>query len=244
MNIRTILQALERYYPAATAEEWDHVGLLVGTADGETGAVVTALDVTPAVIDAAQAAGARLIVSHHPVIFQPLSTLKTDSIPYRLAACGISVISLHTNLDKGAGGINDALAAAIGLQNVSVTADGLCRIGELAEALTARVLAQRIGAVLETAVRVCCPDRPVRRVGVCGGAGGDLALSEPVDAFVTGECKHHEWLAAEQAGVAVLDAGHHGTEKAAADILAQLLRREFPALTVIAHHTPAPYETV
>lgn len=61
--------------------------------------------------------GAQLIITHHPVIFHPLKRVNEDAVVYLLIRSDIAVISAHTNLDIAQGGVNDALASAIGLRD-------------------------------------------------------------------------------------------------------------------------------
>lgn len=245
MEIRNILAFLEELAPAVSAEDWDNPGLLVEAGGPQTDGVLVTLDITPAAVEAAARAGAGLIVSHHPVIFSPLRRLEAGSVPLLLARAGITAFAAHTNLDKAAGGVNDRLAALLGLEHVYTAADGLCRVGELPAPLPAADFARHTAAALGTAVR-CRGEGEVRRVGVCGGAGGsELAgLAGQIDAFVTGEVKHHEWLAAAQAGITVVDAGHYATEVPVVETLAERLRERFPGLRVTAFRDAAPYETL
>lgn len=244
MKIADILALLRVRAPEETAESWDNPGLLVDSGREETDAVLVTLDITPAAVEQAKALGAGLLVSHHPVIFRPVSCLDAADIPYRLAAAGITAFAAHTNLDKAAGGVNDVLAARLGLERVQTAPDGMCRVGELAEPLEARAFAERAAARLGTAVRFA-GSGPVRRVGVCGGAGGDMWPALPgIDAFVTGEVKHHEWLDAARAGLTLVDAGHYATEVLVVDTLCGWLREGFPGLQVEAFTGAAPYETL
>lgn len=67
-----------------------------------------------------------------------------------------------------------------------------------------------------SAVRCTAVSKMLRTVAVVGGAGGDYALAaqaKGADAFVTGEVKHHEAIAAQQAGLALYEAGHYHTER-------------------------------
>lgn len=244
MHIQEILAFLETIAPVGDAMDWDNPGLLVDAGGSDTDGVLVTLDITPAAVKAAGKAGAGLIISHHPVIFSPLRRLEAGSIPLLLARAGITAFAAHTNLDKAAGGVNDRLAELLGLRAVVTAEDGLCRIGELPETMPAATFADRVAAVLGTAVRFR-GDGPVRRVGVCGGAGGSELpdLLGQIDAFVTGEMKHHEWLAAAQAGVTVVDAGHYATEVPIVEVLAKRLREAFPGLRVTAFRDAAPYET-
>mgnify|MGYP000757360225 CR=1 FL=1 len=247
MTVQDILNFWEARAPLALAEEWDNPGLLVGSPTAQVSAVLTTLDITPQAVKAAAAMGAQLIVSHHPVIFSPLRRLEGDSVPYRLAAAGIAALCLHTNLDKAAGGVNDALIRQMGWPPAGVAPDGLCRIVTLPAPVKADELAHDAAQRLHTAVRFAAGGRDtVTRIGVCSGAGGDclLDLAESVDAVLTGEIKHHEWLAFTGAGVAAIDAGHYATEVGISHTLQKEMEKAFPSLTVAAYAQPAPYETI
>lgn len=210
---KELLNILNTIAPPQLAEEWDNVGLLVD-ADAPAERVLFALDATAAVIEEAQALGCGIIVTHHPVIFSGLKALSARE-PAVIAACkGISILSAHTNYDKCDGGVNDVLCALLGVKDPLPAAE-LGRGGAVAPttgAALARVVMDKLGI---DAVRVVCPEKTVERVAVVGGSGGDLALlaqSEGYDALVTGEVRHHDALAAEQAGMCVIEAGHYATE--------------------------------
>ena len=244
MTIQDIFTFLNDRAPMDTAEGWDNPGMLVGDPRREVTRVLVALDATDGAVDTALAVGAELIVTHHPVIFAPLKRLSAQSIPYRLAAAGIDLIAAHTNLDKAAGGVNDTLAARLGLTDVVVAADEYTRIGTLAEETSAKDFAAHVAAVLDTAVRYS-GDKTVKTVAVCGGSGGDFMLRciGAADAYVTGEVRHHEWLAA--AGqINVIEAGHYATEVPVVDTLCAWLTEAFPNLTVIPYRDGDPYSVV
>ena len=245
MTNQDILHLLDQKAPFALAEEWDNVGLLIGSPDKEITRVLVALDATVGAVEAAKAVGADLIVTHHPVIFSPLKQLDSHGIPYALAAAGIDVISAHTNADKAVGGVNDILAARLGLRDLRATEDGFCRIGTLAEPTDARSFAKMVADTLDTAVRVN-GESTIRTVAVCGGSGGDFItpLAGEIDAFVSGEVRHHQWLEANDLGVTVIEAGHYATEVPIVDTLCRWLQEAFPTLPVTAYYDNAPYETV
>ncbi|MDT8323808.1 MAG: Nif3-like dinuclear metal center hexameric protein [Bacteroidota bacterium] len=114
LHIRDILSGLLEWAPASLAWERDNIGLLVGAADDEVRRVLVCLDITPAVVEEAVAREATCIVAHHPVIFHPLTSLRTDRHPGSMYAAllraGISVIAMHTNVDAARTGLNHALA--------------------------------------------------------------------------------------------------------------------------------------
>jgi putative NIF3 family GTP cyclohydrolase 1 type 2 len=109
---------------------------------------------------------------------------------------------------------------------------GLGRVGRLPEPLEARGLAERCGERLGSEVRIAGdPGRTVATVALCGGAGASLipdAIRKGVNAFVTGDLKHHQALDAAAAGLTVIDAGHHGTERPFVSALARRLAEAGP----------------
>lgn len=245
MTVQTIYDYIDSRAPFATAEEWDNPGLLVGSAAQPVHSIVVALDAAPGALQTAKAVGADLLVTHHPVIFAPLRRLAQDSMPYQLAAAGISLIAAHTNLDKAAGGVNDTLAERLGLTDVTVAPDGMCRIGTLPAAMDSAALASHTAQVLEAAVRVC-GNKEIRTVALCGGGGGDFIpdLAGMADAFITGEVKHHQWLQAADSDMTVIEAGHYATEVPVVDTLCRWLSEAFPDVPVIPYLDGEPYTVI
>ena len=245
-TVRDVYDALNRFAPFDTAEEWDHVGLQVGRLSAEVTRALVCLDVTRDAVRKAQAIGAGLIVSHHPPLFEPVQVLAADELPYQLAAAGLSVLSAHTNLDRAAGGVNDCLCTALGLSGVVPVADGLGRVGVLPAPLPAEEFARRVGRALHTSVRLHAGISEVYRVATVCGSGGDLlsAVRESAspDTFVTGEIKHHEWLRAQD--MTVIEAGHFATEQVVVRPLTAWLSAQLPEIEWEAYEGQAPYETL
>ena len=121
-TIRAVTNALESWAPPDSAQSYDNVGLQVGDARRPVKRALLALDLTPDVIDEAEEAGASLIITHHPLIFQPLDRVTADSfassLALRLAEAGIALYSIHTNLDAAPGGVSFALAEHLGLRDI------------------------------------------------------------------------------------------------------------------------------
>ena len=167
---------------------------------GDPGAAVTrvlvALDPSPYAAAQAAAMGAELLLTHHPVIFSGLKRLPAEDPVYLLARAGVAAIAAHTNLDAAQGGVNDALAGALGLTDVQTAPDGISRIGHLPAALLPAAFAalaiSRLGA---PAVQWRAGERPVETVALCSGAGAAFmhSLLDQADAFLTGELKYHDW---------------------------------------------------
>lgn len=118
MKVKEIYEALNSFAPFKNAEKWDNSGILVGDVNSEVKKALLTLDVTEKVIEEAEKIGANLIISHHPIIFNPLKKVMAESLVYKLIKKDIAVISAHTNLDISPVGVNYALAKAIGLKNL------------------------------------------------------------------------------------------------------------------------------
>ena len=117
-TVGDIYHWMDEIAPFSTAMDFDNVGLLVGDASQPVERVIVALDITGMVAEEAKEKDAQLVISHHPVIFQPLRRLPAQSVPYKLARFGISAICSHTNLDMAVNGVNAALARKLGLEQV------------------------------------------------------------------------------------------------------------------------------
>jgi dinuclear metal center YbgI/SA1388 family protein len=115
-----IIALVEELAPPAWAEDWDNVGLQVGSRLDEVKVALVSLDATPDVMAEARELGAGLLICHHPLIFRPLRRLTTDEPGGRLLrdalVSGVAVYSAHTNLDASPYGVNFALAELFGLE--------------------------------------------------------------------------------------------------------------------------------
>ena len=123
LTVADVMCSLERLAPASWAEDWDRVGLQLGRPDRVLSGVVLAVDVTPSVVERARQVGAAMIVAHHPLLFTPVTEIRTDtphgSLLADLLHADLSVYAAHTNLDCAPRvGPAAALAAALNLQEV------------------------------------------------------------------------------------------------------------------------------
>jgi dinuclear metal center YbgI/SA1388 family protein len=222
---------------------------LVGDARREATRVMTCLTITPASAAEAVAERADLIVTHHPLPFRPLKRLTTDSVPGRLLleliAAQVAVHSPHTAFDSAAAGINQRLAAGLGLQGIApllpreADADGLGsgRFGCLKSAQPLREIAARVRDFLKIdgLHQVGDDTRRIECIAVaCGSAGSFLepARRAGCDLLVTGETTFHTCLEAEASEVALLLPGHYASERFGVEALAGEIATAFPALTV------------
>lgn len=236
-TVQDIYRFIDGFAPFETALDFDNCGILVGDSQAPVQKALAALDITKEVIEEAAALGAQLIISHHPVIFQPLRTLGFESPAALLVRHGLGALCAHTNLDLSPKGVNTCLAGALGLQNVRLV-DGQCvAAGTLTQAMPcgefARYVKERLGC---KGVRYIDMDKEVKTVAVSSGAGGSavyLCAGLGADALVTGEVKHHEILDARAGGTCVVDAGHFKTENIVIKPLVQMLTQAFPSVEFI-----------
>lgn len=245
ITVGEVLNYFNTIAPLNTAESYDNVGLLTG----DPGTVITGaaacLDITEDIINEASVKNANLIISHHPVIFQPVKRIMSDSLVYKLIRNDISAIALHTNFDMSEGGVNDALLELLGwessgvLEQTQPTGLGMGAVVDLPLGFTAKALAEHCKKSLDLeSVKYCEGEvQAITRIGVCSGSGGDLlqkAKALGCQALVTGDVKHSVWIEAQNTGMALIDAGHYGTEKCASHRIAALLSRAFPEIPVFA----------
>ena len=132
ITVNQVYEAMQAIAPLELAEHWDNPGLLVDCG-GQMHRVLAALDITPEVVAEAAAKQCEMIVSHHPVIFDPLKKIGPQDVPFQLVQAGISAICMHTNLDAAEGGVNEVLAGIFDMKNMETFAEGCGRVGAIEE---------------------------------------------------------------------------------------------------------------
>lgn len=235
---RDIIAFTQTFAPLETAMDFDNSGFLAGDIDDEIKTAILALDITKDVVEEAKEKGAQLIISHHPIIFNPVKNVMADTALYSLIRNGLSALCLHTNLDLAAdGGVNMCLAKAANVQNPHFV-EGECLVmGELSEPVTAERFAYGLKNALNCqGLRVVNKEKTVQKIAMCSGAGGDyvfLAKKLGADLLLTGEIKHHEILFAAENDMSVVDAGHYKTEDIVIAPLAKRLSEKFPTVNFL-----------
>ena len=122
MKLKEIKSFLEGMAPLAVQESWDNSGLQIGCSDKDIHKVMVCLDLTEAVLDEAEAIGADLVISHHPLIFKGLKSISGNTYQERCVRkailSDIAVYSAHTSLDNILGGVNHKIASLLGLSSL------------------------------------------------------------------------------------------------------------------------------
>lgn len=240
-KLRNILDLVEEMAPARLAEPWDNPGLQVGSYLHRIKKIFVALDATPGSLQSACRNNAQLLLTHHPLIFKPVSRFDIDTFPADIileaGKRGVSIVAVHTNLDVARKGINYILADLLGLQRVEVLQEvngfegaGLGRIGDLRKSRAlSEVLKDLKGILGVKRLRVVGrPDLKIGRVAVVGGSGASLvslASQKGADMLLTGDVGYHHAMEAESLGIALVDGGHFHTEKTAFTIFAKRLEK-------------------
>lgn len=250
MTIHEFNQFLERRVPRTLSCSWDNDGLLCCPDPTRTvRRVLVALDVTETTVGMAVDGGFDLLLTHHPLIFRPIKALEpSTTVPrklLRLACAGVSAIALHTRLDALDGGVNDALAAALGHPVVGKfpCEDALeGRIIRLESPMSTEAFAAWIKEKLGTdAVNVADAGLPVQQIGLVGGEGGDFidtAKAAGCDTFLTGRAGYHRMLDAAESGINVVEAGHFATERPVCARLRELVLEADPAIAAEVYSEP------
>ena len=247
-SLAEVCGVLDERYDPSTAESWDAVGLVCGDPEAPVRRVMFTIDPAPAVLDRALGLGIDLVVAHHPLLLTPVhgvpaTTVKGRAV-HRLITGGAALLTAHTNADVASPGVNDALAAVLGLHDTAavvpgaVPGTGLGRVGRLDRPMTLAELGERVVSALPlTAAGVRLGGdltRTVETVAVCGGSGDSLLATVAdlgVDAYVTSDLRHHrasEHL--EAGGPALVDVPHWAGEWPWLPAAARLLVTDLLAL--------------
>jgi len=243
-KVKDVVGVIEDFAPVSIQEGWDNSGLCIGSPDSPVSSVLLGLDCTPELVDEAVACGADMIVTHHPLIFSGLKKISPDdqvgAAVIKAVSNGISVYAAHTSADKVISGVSGAMAARLGLKDVSILEEdgegtGLGVVGNLPEPLTAE---QAVQLVKERfSLKAMRTSRPVEgmitRVAMCGGSGGSLiksAMKSGAQLYISGDISYHNFFTKD--GFMIMDIGHYESEIEIVDILFSLLRKNFPTFAV------------
>lgn len=241
ITVNNLLDFMWELAPEELKEPWDNVGLLVGREGNPVTKVLTALDITPSVIEEAKEFGAELIIAHHPLIWDTYrhvnDTVFQQEKVISLVESGIAAICMHTNLDEAVDGVDDTLVEILGLTSIDHLAEG--KVGHICQ-LSAPVslrdflsdVKERLGA---NGLRFVDSGKPVYKVATgCGSCGDYLldAVKAGCDTFVTGDVKHNVFLDAQGMGINLVDAGHFSTENPIVHKITLKIAERFPELQV------------
>lgn len=236
IKVSDIYSFIDLFAPFDTQADFDNSGYMTGDKNAEVKKALVSLDMTSDVLEQARKEKADLIITHHPLIFNPLRNVMNDSLAYKVITSGISVISAHTNLDLADCGVNSTLIKTLGIEKFSnCETDPFLKIAEI-EPVSSDELVKTVSEKLTATVQFNSVKKTVEKIGFCAGAGSSClysAIDEGVDAFITGEAKYNMFLDADESDILLIAAGHFNTEIIIVSVLAEKLRNQFPDIEVI-----------
>ena len=257
MKAYELIEWLNEHHPQKFAEDWDNVGLLVGDDQKEISHVFLALDLTEPVLDEAVASGADMILTHHPMIFSGIKKINNHTFTgrkiLRLIKEDIPYFAMHTNYDVL--GMADLSADYTKMHDTTVLSvteeregevQGFGRVGKLPREMTLREYAQLVKESLKlNDVKVYGNlDSMVKCAAVCTGSGKSMikdVIKAGADVYVTGDIDHHTGIDTVAQGLALIDAGHYGTEYIFMDAMKKELTQAFPELKISCAEVKSPY---
>lgn len=247
-KIKEVYSRINAAFPFCEAESWDNAGILVDM-DTQISKIIVALDASIPVINEAKEKGAQLIVTHHPVIFNPLKKLSLSSPAVYALKCGIGIISAHTNFDVGYlsadAYLSKLLADTMGFRENGILdvvhsephPHGFGRTGHLTRAMDVTEFALSLKNALGCdCLRYTRTSKPIRKIAFCCGGGSEYfekAIAEGYDAYITSDVKHNHFTRAVNTDTALFCPTHYQMEKPAMKSLTELLIQSFPDAEVI-----------
>lgn len=246
-KISEIYAFLNQSFPFCDAEKWDNSGYLVES-DCEVKKIIVSLDATCKVVNEAIDKKAELIITHHPVIFSPISALSLSNPAVLAVKNSVGIISAHTNYDVSSLGadalLEKTLVNAFGFTDVKILdiTDrdkniGFGRIGIIPEAKTADEFAKDLKTLFNAdSIRYTACEKPIKKVAFCCGGGSsyiEKAIALGCDAYITSDVKHSSYISAENAGMALFTPTHYQMEKPAMTNIVKVLSDKFPEIEIL-----------
>ena len=235
MKCSELIDILNELANPKYAESWDNVGLLVGDEGKDINKVFIAVDATDEVIDEAAAAGADMLITHHPLLFNGLKHVTEDDFIGRrvikLIKNDMCCFAMHTNFDvMGMGDEAGDMLDIINREVLQVTyeddisREGLGRVGMLKDRMTLNELCQFVKErfSLEGVKVFGDLDGLMCKAAIMPGSGHskvngistvDACIASGADVLITGDIDHHDGIDAVAKGLDIIDAGHFGIEK-------------------------------
>lgn len=260
MLCKEIIQVIEATYPTNAALSFDNVGLLVGRSEKEVSNVYIALDATEQVIDRAIESGADMLITHHPLIFSPLKKITDENFVssrvVKLIQSDISYYAMHTNYDVlGMAELAEKILGITDAKVLDVTfgenmrEEGIGRIGFLPRPMNLEECALDIKHKLKLGSLKVFGNlkKEIKCLAVSPGSGKSAvapAIEKGADVLVTGDIGHHDGLDAVEQGLAIIDAGHYGTEYIFIQDMKQFLESKLPVLNIETEPIIHPFQVI
>lgn len=256
MIAKELMEQLESLASLKLQEPWDNAGFLIGYEEKEVKKIFVALDLTEELLDWAIANKVDFIITHHPLMFQPVKRITQDDFIGRrvikLIEHGINYYVMHTNFDCAV--MAKLAAEKLGLTNassldVSCLEPGAGMVGHLPQKLSLFAFCQKVKQIfaLEN-VRVYGDlESQIKTVAVLPGSGKgyiEQAIQKGADVYLTGDIGHHDGIDANERGLSIIDAGHYGLEKIFITFMEQYLKNLGKEYEIITETIKNPFRTI
>lgn len=228
MNLKELVAKIDAFAPFDLSDAFkqkgahDNSGVIAHCHD-EVNKILTTLDLTDDAVKKAVKVGADTIVTHHPAIYYPISSLEVDgknSAVLNAIKNDINVVSVHLNLDIADKGIDYYLADGLGAKtqkiiNVISGENGYgreCSIDKTTFGDFVERAVKTFGAVNYTAFGKA--EKIVKKFASFCGAGSSEAVEYDGNAevIVTSDMPHHVLLDLIKKGKCVLLLTHYASE--------------------------------
>lgn len=231
MKTFELIKEIEKLAPLDTAQNWDNSGWQIYLGKEDTQKIMLCLTVTQNVLSQAIEQGCDLIISHHPVIFNPIKKITDSSnaekIIIEAIKNDIQIYSAHTNLDIANGGVNDILCERLGIDVIETRCDGFVKVAKLPEFIDIDSFILKLKISLNVSkIKLINPSdkKFVQTIAVCSGSGASFVTElHDVDVFITGDVKYHNAL--DVRDIVLIDAGHYETERIILQSLKNMLEK-------------------
>lgn len=238
MKVEEILEILNEKFPFSIAENWDNVGLILGEKEANVNKILVALEITYEVIDYAVNNNFDLIITHHPLIFNPIKRIeKEEVLGYKIIKAiqnNINIIAMHTNLDSAKNGLNEYVLNKINFDfkylDYENTLNKPYRIIELNKKKSIYDIVEKVkkGLKISHLKVVYNPyynDEFIKKIAIVTGSGASFIplFLDKVDLIMTGDITHHIALDTMEKGISLIDFGHHESESPSVDIIKDYL---------------------
>lgn len=247
-KISDVVNYLETIAPTSTQEEWDNGGKQVFY-DNDLKKILVAMDLKDTTVATAIKEGVNLIITHHPVFFDPLKSIDTTNYKGKLIdelmKNEISVYSTHTAMDVAEEGVNKAFAEKLEIKNYEglvEVKDGLYLggIGDVPDyskkSLTVFIINLKKLIKPEFLKIYGRVNERIEKIAWCGGSGADfikVAKEKGADLYITGDVSYHEGQRAYEEGLTVIDIGHFSSEKPILQKIKKLIEEKFDAEVIL-----------
>ncbi len=226
-QVSKIIKKIEEFAPLSTMQKWDNSGWQINLGISEVNRIMLALDVTASTVDEAIEKKCDLIISHHPVFFNPIKSIDSQFIINAIKN-NIQIYSAHTNLDIAQGGVTEYLAERCGFTELD-TAFEFIKYKQFDKEKNFSKLVSTLKTIFcLPSIRVVNSHRKTySSIAFCSGSGAEFIPDLEkigIDVFVTGDLKHHQALNAKN--MTIIDPGHFYSERFVVDIFKNILKDE------------------